>query len=179
MSGNLKSPPSPHAQVPRPSDPEHRPPPGRNGNAEIAATTVFLRGIFPFETFPLDAPTTKEGGRRALELLGLRWNLLILRAAASGATRYAEIERELGIPRKMLARRLKLLVAHGLLERRPYEARPPRFEYRLTGKGWDLSHAVALIAEWGERHMAGDEGGAVRITTEASKTNGQELSVAS
>ena len=72
---------------------------------------------------------------RALEVVGERWTLLIIRDALLGLRRFDEFQRNLGIARKVLADRLRWLVDEGILERVPYQERPERYEYRLTRKG--------------------------------------------
>ena len=72
---------------------------------------------------------------RALEVVGDRWALLVLREAFLGDHRFDEMQRRTGAPRDILAARLKKLVAAGVLERRLYQERPPRYEYHLTEAG--------------------------------------------
>src|SRR5204862_441399 len=71
----------------------------------------------------------------ALEVVGERWTLLIIRDALLGLRRFDEFQRNLGIARKVLADRLRWLVDEGILERAPYQERPERYEYHLTRKG--------------------------------------------
>jgi DNA-binding HxlR family transcriptional regulator len=77
---------------------------------------------------------------RAADLLGRRWMLAILWAAAEeGAVRFNEFKMALeGIPPRTLAQRLAELEEAGILERRVLDARPPRVEYRLTDAGRKL-----------------------------------------
>ena len=81
---------------------------------------------------------------RAADLLGRRWMLAILWAAAEeGAVRFNEFKQALeGIPPRTLAQRLVELEDAGVLERRVHNARPPRVEYRLTPAG---RHLGALV----------------------------------
>jgi hypothetical protein len=65
---------------------------------------------------------------------------------------------DLGISRKVLAERLKWLMAQGVLEQRLYSERPLRHEYLLTEKGWELADVLLAIAAWGDRWTAGDAG---------------------
>jgi DNA-binding HxlR family transcriptional regulator len=132
------------------------PVPERARGAVGAAPGDLLADLFPFGTDPAGDLTPPEGARLAFELLGARWNLLLLRELAWGSRRFADLAADLGVPRKTLARRLKMLLAHGLLEREPYETRPPRFEYRLTREGRALLPALAHIARWGEHYLAAD-----------------------
>jgi DNA-binding HxlR family transcriptional regulator len=132
------------------------PVPERAGAGGGAASGDLLADLFPFGTDPPGDLSPPEGARLAFELLGARWNLLLLRELAWGSRRFADLATDLAVPRKTLARRLKLLLAHGLLEREPYETRPPRFEYRLTRKARALLPALAHIARWGESYLADD-----------------------
>jgi DNA-binding HxlR family transcriptional regulator len=81
---------------------------------------------------------------RAADLLGRRWMLAILWAAAEeGAVRFNEFKQALeGIPPRTLAQRLVELEDAGVLERRVHDARPPRVEYRLTPAGRHLGAMV-------------------------------------
>jgi DNA-binding HxlR family transcriptional regulator len=87
----------------------------------------------------------------AMEAIGDRWAMLVLRDLAFGVRRYDELRVTSGIPTTTLASRLKHLEAHGLVEKRAYQDHPPRFEYRLTPKGRDLSTVLAALREWGDR----------------------------
>lgn len=89
---------------------------------------------------------------RALELVGERWTLLILRDLFLGVRRFDALQRDLGVARNVLAARLDKLVADGLVERRRYSERPPRDEYRLTEDGLDLWPVVVALLQWGDRH---------------------------
>ena len=100
---------------------------------------------------------------RAMEVLGERWTILILREAFYGVRRYDQMQRNLGIARNILASRLQGLVAAGILERRRYQERPERFEYRLTEKGLDLYPALVAIMRWGDRHLADELGPPVEL----------------
>jgi DNA-binding HxlR family transcriptional regulator len=90
----------------------------------------------------------------ALEVVGERWSLLIVRDVMLGLRRFDEIQRDLGIARNVLQTRLTRLVEQGVLERRPYSEHPPRHEYRLTEKGLDLWPTVVALMQWGDRHAA-------------------------
>jgi DNA-binding HxlR family transcriptional regulator len=94
---------------------------------------------------------------RTLSVIGDRWTLLILRDAFLGARRFEQFQGSLGITRHRLADRLAKLVAAGVLRRERYQARPPRFEYRLTDKGLDLYGVVVTIAGWGDKPLVGPE----------------------
>lgn len=103
---------------------------------------------------PLDVPTV--AGRPcsvagALEIIGDRWSLLIVREVIFGNHRFGEIARNTGAPRDRLAARLKALVAAGILEQREYQASPPRSGYHLTRAGRELGTVLQVLREWGDR----------------------------
>ena len=87
---------------------------------------------------------------RAADLLGRRWVLGILFASSqAGAVRFNEFKQVLvGIPPRTLAARLVELEDAGVLERRVFDARPPRVEYRLTPSGKRLTHVVRALERW-------------------------------
>lgn len=91
---------------------------------------------------------------RALEIVGERWTLLIVRDAFLGRSRFEEFQQSLGIARNVLADRLGRLVDEGILERVRYSERPERFEYRLTKKGRDLNIALAGLRQWGDAYLS-------------------------
>jgi len=91
---------------------------------------------------------------RTLEIIGERWTFLVLREAFMGVRRFDELQRNTGVARNILSARLRKLVEHRILERRRYQDRPPRFEYRLTERGLDLYPAIVALLQWGDRHAA-------------------------
>jgi DNA-binding HxlR family transcriptional regulator len=91
---------------------------------------------------------------RALEVVGERWTLLIVRDVFLGLRRFDEIQSDLGIARNVLTERLNRLVEEGILERARYSERPERFEYRLTKKGRDLDIALTGLRQWGDTYMS-------------------------
>ncbi|HEV7528570.1 MAG TPA: helix-turn-helix domain-containing protein [Solirubrobacteraceae bacterium] len=90
----------------------------------------------------------------ALEVVGERWSLLIVRNVFLGLRRFDQIQSNLGIARNVLQTRLERLVEQGVLERRLYRERPPRHEYRLTEKGLDLWPTIVALMQWGDRYAA-------------------------
>jgi DNA-binding HxlR family transcriptional regulator len=88
----------------------------------------------------------------ALEVVGERWSLLIVRNVFLGLRRFDEIQANLGIARNVLQARLTRLLDSGVLEKRLYQERPPRYEYRLTEKGLDLWPTIVALMQWGDRH---------------------------
>jgi DNA-binding HxlR family transcriptional regulator len=88
---------------------------------------------------------------QALEVVGEWWTLLILRDAFFGFSRFEDFCQRLGISRNILAARLDKLVEAGVLERRPYQDHPPRYDYRLTEKGRELWPVLVSLRQWGDR----------------------------
>jgi DNA-binding HxlR family transcriptional regulator len=91
---------------------------------------------------------------RALEVVGERWTLLIIRDALLGLHRFEQFQDSLGIARNVLAERLSRLVDEGILERVLYSERPERYEYRLTRKGRDLDLALTSLRQWGDAYLS-------------------------
>ena len=99
---------------------------------------------------------------RSLERVGEWWSILILRDAFYGTKRFDEFQRNLDIAPNMLTRRLNGLVEEGLLEKRQYSERPPRYEYVLTECGRDFRPVLLALLAWGNRNFA-PEGASVQI----------------
>ena len=89
---------------------------------------------------------------RALDLVGDKWTLLIVRDLAGGPRRFVELQRVLpGISTEQLRSRLNRMVADGLLTRQRYREVPPRVDYELTERARDLLPVVAALSRWGYR----------------------------
>jgi DNA-binding HxlR family transcriptional regulator len=95
---------------------------------------------------------------KALEVIGERWSLLIVRDVMHGHRRFGEMQESLGIARNVLAARLERLIEEEILERRAYSESPPRHEYFLTQKGLDLWPALIALLNWGDRYSPSPEG---------------------
>lgn len=93
---------------------------------------------------------------RALEVIGERWTLLVMREILLGRRRFAELQRNTGIAKNILSDRLQTLVDQGLLERRLYSETPEAHEYRPTQKGIDVSPVLVALMQWGDHHAAPD-----------------------
>jgi DNA-binding HxlR family transcriptional regulator len=94
---------------------------------------------------------------RALEVVGERWSLLIIRDALfAGSTRYSDFQRSLGIATNILKARLDGFVDAGIMRRHAYSQQPELHEYLLTEKGRDLAPALIALTEWGDRWAAPD-----------------------
>ena len=91
---------------------------------------------------------------RALEVVGERWTLLIVRDAVAGRRRFDEFQQSLGISRNTLADRLARLVDEGIFRRVRYQDNPERHEYLLTPKGRDLHVALQGLRQWGDKYMS-------------------------
>ncbi|WP_372511405.1 winged helix-turn-helix transcriptional regulator [Streptomyces cylindrosporus] len=91
---------------------------------------------------------------RALEVIGERWTLLVIRDALYGVRRYNDFLLHLGIPRAVLAARLQTLTAEGILEKRRYQESPPREEYVITERGIALWPTLRSLGVWGREHFA-------------------------
>lgn len=87
----------------------------------------------------------------ALEMVGDRWTLLLLRDLSMGLSRFDEFQSSSGIPNTTLSSRLKNLEHNGIIARTRYLERPPRDAYQLTEKGRDLWKVLAALREWGDR----------------------------
>jgi DNA-binding HxlR family transcriptional regulator len=98
---------------------------------------------------------------RALELVGERWSLLIIRDALfAKVTRFGDFQHNLGIATNVLTSRLDAFVEAGIMERRRDErvhGQPRQAEYLLTEKGRDLAPAMIALTHWGDRWAAPDE----------------------
>ena len=91
---------------------------------------------------------------RALEIVGERWTLLIVRDVFLGLRRFDQLQESLGIARNVLTDRLNRLVDEGILERVAYSERPLRYEYRLTAKGLELNVALTALRQWGDKYLS-------------------------
>ena len=94
---------------------------------------------------------------RALEVVGERWSLLIIRNALfAGSTRYSDFQRSLGIASNVLRDRLEGFVDAGIMRRQQYSEQPELYEYLLTEKGRDFAPALVALTAWGDRWAAPD-----------------------
>lgn len=107
----------------------------------------------------VDVDTDTCGVGAALDVIGDRWTLLILRDVFQGVTRYDELQHHVGLSSAVLADRLRKLCDHGILHkveyRRPGERR--RHEYHLTERGLGLVYVQVSLAEFGYEHLVDDE----------------------
>jgi DNA-binding HxlR family transcriptional regulator len=93
---------------------------------------------------------------RALDMIGDWWSLLIVRDASRGTTRFGDFQKSLGVSKNILARRLRTLVEHGVLELVAASDGSAYQEYRLTEQGRGLYPVLVSLALWGERNAPTD-----------------------
>jgi DNA-binding HxlR family transcriptional regulator len=97
---------------------------------------------------------------RAMEVLGEKWTVVVLREIFNGVRRFADLQTATGIPRQVLTNRLAMLVERGVLRREPYQEPGARIrhEYRLTEMGFGLYPVLVAVKAWGDTWFAGPEG---------------------
>jgi DNA-binding HxlR family transcriptional regulator len=108
---------------------------------------------------------------RSVAEFGERWRLLIVRDALHGLRRFDEFQESLGIAPNILTDRLNGLVADGMLEKRRYSERPPRYEYCPTPKAKDLVPVLIALVRWGTRWLS-PEGATVELV---DRTSGEPI----
>lgn len=126
----------------------------------------------PIETQPTRVEPTRFrydladcGLKRALDVLGEKWTLLVLRECIYGLTRFDDFSRALKCGRGVLSSRIKTLTGARVLERRTYvePGQRPRAEYHLTEKGRDLYPALLALSQWSDRWNPPAAGPAARV----------------
>ncbi|MEM6535121.1 MAG: helix-turn-helix domain-containing protein [Pseudomonadota bacterium] len=107
---------------------------------------------------------------KAIDIVGDRWTLLILRSALFGLRRFDDFQRELSVPRTVLSGRLKALTEAGLLDKQSYkvEGRRPRPEYILTPQGEALQPILMALMQWGDAWL-GDGPAPMNLTQKTSR----------
>lgn len=88
--------------------------------------------------------------------IGDRWGMLIMRDLLLGLGRYEDLRHSTGITNTTLSDRLKMLEENGLIERRLYQSRPTRYEYRPTAKGRDIGLVMQAMVQIGDRWSSTD-----------------------
>jgi DNA-binding HxlR family transcriptional regulator len=103
---------------------------------------------------------------RAMEILGEKWTVHVLREIFMGIRRFEDIRVRTPIPRQVLTNRLATLVEHGLVRRQPYQepGARSRDEYRLTQKGLDLYPVLVALLAWGDRYLGDPDGSPLELT---------------
>jgi len=95
---------------------------------------------------------------RAMEVIGDRWTILILRESYYGVTRFDEFEYYVGVAPNILSNRLKKLVDAGMMKRVPLPGHSRRYDYVLAEKGRDFFPAYLALKKWGDDWLAEPEG---------------------
>jgi DNA-binding HxlR family transcriptional regulator len=114
------------------------------------------RHMLPPDAETASSSTTPPVDMGALDVVGDRWTLLVIRDLLLGKSRYVDFQASPEhIPTNILADRLKRLEREGLLQRTAYSERPPRFAYHLTDRGRALARAVEALAVWGLEQFPG------------------------
>ncbi|MBB5882356.1 DNA-binding HxlR family transcriptional regulator [Xanthomonas arboricola] len=90
---------------------------------------------------------------RAVDVVGDRWSLLIVRDAFDGTRRFSDFQRSLGMARNILSDRLRKLVEQGILETQDASDGTAYQEYVLTPQGESLFSVVVALRQWGEQHL--------------------------
>jgi DNA-binding HxlR family transcriptional regulator len=108
---------------------------------------------------------------KAIDVVGDRWTLLILRAAMYGVRRFDDFQAELGAPRTVLSGRLKTLVAEGLLTKQAYKSpgRRARPEYVLSAMGVSLRPILIGLTQWGDAWLAAGDPPPISFTKAPGK----------
>jgi DNA-binding HxlR family transcriptional regulator len=98
--------------------------------------------------------------QRAVEEMGDRWTLILVRELFQGVRRFDDLTVRTAIPRQVLTARLKRLVESGILRREPYRepGQRVRYEYRLTQKGLDLYPVLIALQQWGNQYLVDPDG---------------------
>jgi len=115
--------------------------------AAIDRGEVLISHVPPAKRHPYDQWSPDA---RALDLVGDKWTLLIVRDLLAGPRRFVELQRVLpGISTEQLRSRLNRMVADGMLTRKRYREVPPRVDYELTGRSRELAPVLGELARWG------------------------------
>src|SRR6056300_396493 len=104
------------------------------------------------------------GSSEYFSIEGDRWSTLILAATFKGYAKFAEFETELGIGKPTLSHRLKLLLSLEMLEKKPYQEGPTRYQYLLTQKGLDFYPVILALMAFGDKWLADEQGPPVILT---------------
>ena len=93
---------------------------------------------------------------KAIDAIGDRWTLLILRGALFGVRRFDDFQKELGVPRTVLSGRLSKLVDRGILTKSSYkeDGKRARTEYVLSDAGEALRPVFMALTQWGDEWVS-------------------------
>jgi len=141
-----------------PHEVEFEPGPGAQRYAAASRATRRRQGP---PTSPGDGVDTTMF--HSVDTVGDRWTALLVAALFFGLQRYDDINAALGIATNILADRLRRLLAAGVIEQHLYQDRPPRYEYRLTAKGWDLFPFTIALHDWGSHWIPSPHGPGLKL----------------
>ncbi|MBI2767707.1 MAG: helix-turn-helix transcriptional regulator [Chloroflexi bacterium] len=101
----------------------------------------------------------------ALDLLGDRWSMLVIRDVMNGVRRFDDLIDRLAISRATLSDRLHRLTEAEILKASDYTDGRGRVrsEYRLTQRGWDLQFVLVALREWGDKNALGEGNEPLRL----------------
>lgn len=113
------------------------------------------QGLLIDELTRQPTPRDECSAQKAIEIIGDRWSLLIVREVFYGVRRFQEFQRNLNVARNILTHRLNRLIDHGVLVRIPLEPESKWGEYRLTDMGRELFPILIGLLQWGDRWLQG------------------------
>ncbi len=91
----------------------------------------------------------------AVDLIGGKWKLLIIRNLRNRSWRFNELQRDLeGISQKVLTESLKQLIDDGLVYRHDYQQVPPKVDYGLTDLGKNMLPVIDALADFGNYYKS-------------------------
>ncbi len=134
--------------------------PGPGAKHYAASTRTTRRRQSP-TTVPGDGVDTTMF--HSVDTVGDRWTALLVATLFFGLHRHDDINAALGIATNILADRLRRLLAAGVIEQHLYQERPPRFEYRMSAKGWDLFPFTVALHDWGTHWIASPFGPGLKL----------------
>ena len=113
-------------------------------NVEFSALPAPLPVDFADGVFPAGCPS-----RTVLDHVTSKWGVLVLLSLSEGGQRWSELRRRAeGISEKMLAQTLKTLERDGLVLRKAQPVIPPRVDYSLTERGYELTALLVPLVTW-------------------------------
>jgi DNA-binding HxlR family transcriptional regulator len=110
---------------------------------------------------------------RAMEVVGDRWSILVLREAYYGVTRFDDFQFYIGVATNILSTRLKKFVDLGVMKRLPLPEHSRRYEYVLTDMGRDFFRTYVALKKWGDDWLA--EGSGPQVVFQ-DRESGKEIS---
>lgn len=114
---------------------------------------------------------------RAVNILGDKWTMLIVRDAFYGVSSFSQFQKRLGVARNVLSDRLDQLVQHDVLQRKPVRPGVDRYTYRLTERGKTIFPILIALMQWGDRWTSGNSGGPVVILDREANAPIQQVGV--